>query len=88
MPRCCRIRGRLLSASRRRPCGEVTSRTFAREPALARLRSSSIRALYDDGANGVLIGSNDGLWRLQAGVLTAIPDQSCLPSPDVRYLLR
>ena len=38
--------------------------TFTTDPALDRLRTASIRALYDDRAGGVLIGSNDGLFRL------------------------
>jgi ligand-binding sensor domain-containing protein/signal transduction histidine kinase len=62
--------------------------TFTTDPALERLRGASIRALYDDGDQGVLIGSNEGLFRFRAGVLTAVPAQSCLPSPDIRSLLR
>ena len=43
--------------------------TFTTDPALDRLRTASIRALYDDGAGGVLIGSNEGLFRLLNGRL-------------------
>src|SRR6185436_9431329 len=50
--------------------------TFKTDPALEPLRSASIRALYDDGAKGLLIGSNGGLWRLRDGALTAEPDQA------------
>jgi signal transduction histidine kinase/ligand-binding sensor domain-containing protein/CheY-like chemotaxis protein len=62
--------------------------TFATVPALERLRAASIRALYDDGEQGVLIGSNEGLFRFRAGVLTVVPGQACFPSPDIRSLLR
>jgi signal transduction histidine kinase/ligand-binding sensor domain-containing protein/CheY-like chemotaxis protein len=62
--------------------------TFTTDPALDRLRDASIRALYDDGDQGVLIGSNEGLFRFRTGVLTAVPGQSCFPSPDIRSLLR
>ena len=44
--------------------------------------------MYDDGAAGVLVGSNVGLFRLSDGVLTAVPNQSCLPSVDIRSLRR
>ena len=36
----------------------------------------------------MLIGSNDGLFRLLNGVLTLVPHQSCLPSRNIRSLLR
>ena len=62
--------------------------TFTTDRALDRLRRSSIRALYDDGARGVLIGSNEGLFRFLDGVLTPAPNQSCFPSTDVRSLFR
>ena len=62
--------------------------TFTTDPALERLRATSIRALYDEGALGVLIGSSQGLFRFRAGVLTVVPGQSCFPSPDIRSLLR
>jgi signal transduction histidine kinase/ligand-binding sensor domain-containing protein/DNA-binding response OmpR family regulator len=62
--------------------------TFTADRALERLRRSSIRALYDDGARGVLIGSNEGLFQFHAGVLTPVANQSCFPSPDVRTLFR
>src|SRR4029078_7596363 len=61
--------------------------TFTTDPALDRLRRSSIRPLFDAGAHGVLIGSNEGLFRLRGGTLTSEPNQSCLASPDVRSLL-
>ncbi len=61
--------------------------TFTTDPALDRLRTASIRALYDDGPGGVLIGSNEGLFRLLNGVLTLVPNQSCLPSRNIRSLV-
>jgi signal transduction histidine kinase/ligand-binding sensor domain-containing protein/ActR/RegA family two-component response regulator len=66
----------------------ATDGTFTTDPALDRLSSSSIRALYDEGEHGFLIGSNEGLFRFRAGVLTMVPGQSCFPSPDIRSLLR
>jgi signal transduction histidine kinase/CheY-like chemotaxis protein len=36
----------------------------------------------------VLIGSTDGLFRFHGGILTAVPGQTCFPSPDVRSLFR
>ncbi|MEO7275844.1 MAG: two-component regulator propeller domain-containing protein, partial [Vicinamibacterales bacterium] len=62
--------------------------SFTTDPALDRLRHSSIRALFDDGAQGVLIGSNEGLFRLREGALAPMAEQSCFPSPDIRTLLR
>jgi signal transduction histidine kinase/ligand-binding sensor domain-containing protein/ActR/RegA family two-component response regulator len=62
--------------------------TFVVDPALARLSGVAVRALYEDGAEGVLIGSNEGLFRLHAGVVTPLPDQSCFPSLDIRSLFR
>ena len=62
--------------------------TFTTDPALEPLRAASIRALYDDGAQGLLIGSNGGLFRLRDGALTPEPDQSCFASKDIRSLLR
>ena len=62
--------------------------TFTTDPGLERLAAASVRALYDDGEQGVLIGSNEGLFRFRAGVLTLVPGQSCVPSPDIRSLLR
>ena len=62
--------------------------TFTTDPALERLRAASVRALYDEGDQGVLIGSNEGLFRFHGGVLTMVPGQACLPSPDIRSLLR
>jgi signal transduction histidine kinase/ligand-binding sensor domain-containing protein/CheY-like chemotaxis protein len=63
-------------------------RTFTNDPALDRLRTASIRALYDDGADGVLIGANEGLFRFKAGVLAPVPNQSCFPSPNIRSIFR
>ena len=62
--------------------------TFTIAPALDRLRTASIRSLYDDGAGGVLIGSNEGLFRLLDGALTPAANQSCLPSRNIRSLFR
>jgi signal transduction histidine kinase/DNA-binding response OmpR family regulator len=62
--------------------------TFAADPALEPLRAASIRALFDDGAEGVLIGSNQGLFRLRDGALTRALEPSCFPSPDIRALFR
>jgi signal transduction histidine kinase/ligand-binding sensor domain-containing protein/CheY-like chemotaxis protein len=62
--------------------------TFAAEPALEPLARASIRALLDDGNDGILIGSNEGLFRLRDGLLTTVPGQSCFPSPDIRSLFR
>jgi signal transduction histidine kinase/CheY-like chemotaxis protein/ligand-binding sensor domain-containing protein len=62
--------------------------TFTTDPALAPLRTASVRALYDDGAEGVLIGSNTGLFRLRNGALTRAFEPSCFPSPDIRSLFR
>jgi signal transduction histidine kinase/CheY-like chemotaxis protein/ligand-binding sensor domain-containing protein len=62
--------------------------TFTMDRSLDRLRTASIRALYDDGARGVLIGSNGGLFQLHDGSLTLLPHQSCFPSTDVRSLFR
>jgi signal transduction histidine kinase/CheY-like chemotaxis protein/streptogramin lyase len=62
--------------------------TFTTDPALDRLREASIRALYDDHDQGVLIGSNEGLFRLHDGVLKLVPKQSCFPSSNIRSLLR
>ncbi|MEO6235609.1 MAG: two-component regulator propeller domain-containing protein [Vicinamibacterales bacterium] len=61
--------------------------TFVTVSALEPLRATSIRALYDDRAQGLLIGSKEGLFRFRDGALTAMPDQSCFPSADVRSLL-
>src|SRR6185369_12125859 len=62
--------------------------TFTTDRALEPLRQASVRALYDDGADGVLIGSNEGLFRLRDGALTSEPDQSCFASKDIRSLFR
>ncbi len=62
--------------------------TFTTDPALARLDTFSIRALYNDRDGSVLIGSNQGLFRLHDGVLMVVPNQSCFPTPDVRTLFR
>ena len=62
--------------------------TFTTDPVLDFLREYSVRALYDDREEGVLIGSNEGLFRLHDGVLTLVPNQSCFPSQNVRSLLR
>jgi signal transduction histidine kinase/CheY-like chemotaxis protein/ligand-binding sensor domain-containing protein len=67
-----------------RPPGGV----FTTDPALEPLREASVRALYNDRDQGVLIGSNEGLFRLLDGVLTLVPNQSCFPSRNVRSLLR
>jgi signal transduction histidine kinase/CheY-like chemotaxis protein/ligand-binding sensor domain-containing protein len=61
---------------------------FAADPALEPLRAASIRALFDDGGQGVLIGSNEGLFRLRDGVLTRALEPACFPSPDIRSLFR
>src|SRR4029078_13193246 len=62
--------------------------TFTTDRALEPLRQASVRAMYDDGADGVLIGSNEGLFRLRDGALTSEPDQSCFASKDTRSLFR
>jgi len=61
--------------------------TFTTDRSLDRLRGASIRALYDDGDRGVLIGSNGGLFQLLNGTLEAVPGP-CFPSTDIRNLLR
>jgi signal transduction histidine kinase/CheY-like chemotaxis protein/streptogramin lyase len=66
----------------------VPDGTFTIDHALDRFRKNSIRALYDDGERGLLIGSNDGLFQFRNGVVTPSAVASCLPAPDVRSLLR
>jgi signal transduction histidine kinase/CheY-like chemotaxis protein/ligand-binding sensor domain-containing protein len=62
--------------------------SFTTDPALDRLRTASIRALYNDGTGGVLIGSHEGLLRLLNNALTLVPNQSCFPSRNIRSLAR